>query len=85
MAEAERDYRRALQMEIVKLKDEGIKVTLIPDIARGETSELKYKRDLAKARYTSARDSLEAIKSQMSGLQTIVKYMEEVGEGNDHQ
>jgi hypothetical protein len=78
MAETERDYRRALQTEIVKLRTEGVQVTLIPDMARGATSELKFKRDLAEARYKSGRDSIEAIKSLMSGLQTVLKVQTEV-------
>jgi MarR-like DNA-binding transcriptional regulator SgrR of sgrS sRNA len=78
MAETERDYRRALQIEIVKLKAEGMQATLIPDVARGKTSELKFKRDLAEARYKSARDSIEAIMSQMNGLQSILKIQKEI-------
>lgn len=78
MAETERDYRRALQIEIVKLKSEGMQATLIPDVARGKTSELKFKRDLAEARYKSARDSIEAIMSQMNGLQSILRIQKEI-------
>jgi MarR-like DNA-binding transcriptional regulator SgrR of sgrS sRNA len=78
MAESEREYRRALQIEILQLRDQKVQATLIPDIARGKTSELKFKRDLAEARYKSARDSLEAIQSQMNGLQSILKIYQEV-------
>jgi MarR-like DNA-binding transcriptional regulator SgrR of sgrS sRNA len=78
MAESEREYRRALQIEILQLRDQKVQATLIPDIARGKTSELKFKRDLAEARWTSAKQSLEAIKTQMSGLQTIIKFQEEI-------
>lgn len=78
MADAEKNYRQALQVEIVKLKSEGMQVTLIPDVARGKTAELKYKRDLAEARYKSGRDALEAIQSQMNGLQSILKWETEV-------
>jgi hypothetical protein len=77
-AEAERDYRAALAKEILKLKTEGMSVTLISDIARGNTSDLKFKRDLAEAQYTSGRDSLKAIMAQVNALQTIVKYVSEV-------
>lgn len=77
-AETERDYRRALQIEIMALKEEKLAATLIPDVARGKTSDSKYERDLAEARYTSARDSLEAIKAQVNALQSILKYQSEV-------
>lgn len=78
MAESEREYRRALQIEIMKLRDKKVQATLIPDIARGLTSELKFKRDLSEARYKSARDSLEAIQSQMNGLQSILRIEKEI-------
>lgn len=78
MAESEREYRKALQVEIVKLRLEKVQATLIPDIARGETSELKFKRDLAESRYKSARDSLNAIQSQMNGLQSILRIEKEI-------
>lgn len=78
MAESEREYRRALQIEILELRDQKVQATLIPDIARGKTSDLKFKRDLSEARYKSARDSLEAIQSQMNGLQSILKFQTEV-------
>lgn len=78
MAESERDYRKALQIEIIKLRDEKVQATLIPDVARGITSELKFKRDLAEARYKSARDSLEAIQSQMNGLQSILRLQTDI-------
>lgn len=79
-AEAERDYRRALAVEILLLKDQKMPATLIPDLARGNCSELKFQRDLAEATYKSGRDALEAIRSQMNGLQTIVKFQKEIQE-----
>lgn len=77
-AEAERDYRRALAVEIVKLKSEGQSVTLINDIARGNCAELKFNRDCAEAKYQSGRDSLKAIETQVSALQSILKFSSEV-------
>lgn len=79
-AEAEREYRRALALEIMKLKEEKMSVTLIPDVARGNTSELKFNRDLAEAKYTSARESLKAIATQMNGLQSILRTQEEMSD-----
>lgn len=77
-AETEQAYRKALAMEIMKLRDDKLPATLIPDIARGNTADLKFERDLAEARWTSARDSLDAIKSQVMGLQSILKIQSEV-------
>lgn len=78
MAETEREYRKALTIEIIKLKDEGMSVTLINEIARGNTADLKFNRDLAEAKYTAARDSLRAISTQISALQTIIKFQEDL-------
>lgn len=78
MAETEKEYRKALQLEIMELRDMKIQATLIPDIARGKTSDLKFKRDLAEVRYKSARDSLNAIQAQMNGLQSILRIESEV-------
>lgn len=77
-AETEREYRMRLSQEMLKLKADGMNVTLIPDIARGNVSELKFKRDLADSQYRSALESLEALKSQLSALQSILKYQEEI-------
>lgn len=77
-AETEQAYRKALAIEIMRLRDEKYQITLIPDIARGNTSDLKFERDLAEARWTSARDSLEAIRSQLMGLQSILKRQDDI-------
>lgn len=77
-ANTERDYRKALAIEIVKLKDEKMSVTLIPDIARGNTSEQKFNRDLAEQEYKVARDMLNALQAELSGLQTVFRKFEEI-------
>mgnify|MGYP001063028588 CR=1 FL=1 len=76
-AEAEKNYRIALAREIVKLKDAGQSVTLISDIARGECADLKFQRDLSEARYSAGRELLQSLQTQVSALQTILKYQEE--------
>ena len=76
-AEAEKDYRIALARKIVMLKDSGQSVTLIGDIARGECADEKFARDLAEARYQSGRELLQSLQTQVSALQTILKYQEE--------
>lgn len=78
MAETEAAYRRELQITIVKLKSEGMAATLIPDVARGLTSEFKFKRDLAEAEYKSARDMLQAIQAQANGLQSILRIQKDI-------
>jgi len=79
MAETEQTYRRALGIEIVRLKTDKMQATLIPDIARGLTSDKKFERDLAEARYKSGRDNLQAIQSQMNALQSILRVQSNIG------
>jgi len=78
-AESERKYRRALGVEIVKLKAEKMQATLIPDIARGLTADLKFERDLAESRYVAGRDMTNAIATQMNGLQSILRVQTNIG------
>lgn len=75
----ERTYRMQLSKEIMKLRAEGMPATLIPDLARGNVSDLKYERDLAEGQYKAAIEAVEALKSQLSALQTVSKYHTEVG------
>jgi hypothetical protein len=77
-AESERLYRKALGIEIVKLKTDKVQATLIPDVARGITADFKYERDLAEARYTAGRDNLQSIQSQLSALQSILRYQTDI-------
>lgn len=75
-AETERDYRMNLSMEITKLRAEGTSVTIIPDMARGNMSKFKFDRDLAEGRYRAAIESLRALESQLSALQSILKWQD---------
>lgn len=77
-AEAERDYRKALSIEIVKLKADGMPVSIINDVARGNVAELKYARDLAEGLYKSSSESAKVLQSEMSGLQSILRVQDSV-------
>ena len=72
-AEQERLYRRGLQIEILTLRTDKVQATLIIDIAKGLCSDLLFERDLADARYQSARDNVNAIQSQINALQSILR------------
>lgn len=75
---AEHEYRIALAQEILKLKADGMQATLIPDVARGNTADLKFARDSAKSLYDSARDSMETLRTEATLLQTISKFQDEL-------
>ena len=80
-AETERDYRVALAREIMTLKENKLPVSVINDVARGNTADLKYKRDLADAKYTASREALNSLQAQASALQTVIKFYKDL-EGN---
>lgn len=73
-AKTEREYRSALAKEMFKLKAEGIQATLIPDMARGNTAELKFNRDLAEANFKAAIEATRSLQVTISALQSINKY-----------
>lgn len=77
-AEAERDYRLALSQEILKLKSEGMQATLIVDVAKGNVHEKLFQRDLTEAQFKAGIEAADAIKVQVSALQTILKYQTDV-------
>ena len=77
-AEAERVYRKALSIEIMQLKAEGLPVTVINDVARGKVSDLKYERDLKEGLYRSSLESCKALQAELSGLQSVFRVYGEV-------
>lgn len=77
-AEKERDYRKVLAQEIMKLKGGGMSISLINEVAKGNVADAKFERDLSEAKYTAARDSLKAIAVQVNALQSILRIQNEV-------
>lgn len=77
-AETERVYRMDLAQEIMRLRSEGVQAVLIADIARGSVAHEKFERDFADVQYRAAIESIESMRVQMSALQSILRYMEDV-------
>ena len=75
-AESERDYRVKLAREIMTLREQGLQVSVINDVARGNCADAKYERDLAEVVYRSTLEAIESQRSQLSALQSALKYME---------
>ena len=73
MAEAERDYRKALAIEKMQLRAEGMPVGLIEDVSRGNLADIRFTRDLSKEKYIAGRDSMKAIIAQLNALQSILR------------
>lgn len=79
-AAMERDYRKKLAIEIMKLRDAKIPVSIIADVARGNIADDLFKRDLAETEYKSCREMLNALGIELSGLQSILKVQSNIGE-----
>ena len=77
-AESERVYRSELAKEIFKLRQDKVPVTLIPDLAKGNVSAKLFDRDFAEAQFQAGIKAADAIKVQVSALQTILKYQTDV-------
>lgn len=77
-AEAERDFDKAFALKILDLSEKKTPATLVRDIAKGELSDIKFKMDLAAMTLDSCKRSLSAQESQLSALQSILKYQTEV-------
>jgi len=69
-ADAQSDYRKALAVEIARLRLKGEKVTLVETIAKGNDSvaDLKVKFVIAEAEYKAC---LESIKGSLAALDTL--------------
>ena len=69
-AEAEQSYRVALAEKILLLREGGVPVTLIGDLARGDRNiaRLKFERDCADVVYDNAREAVLVFKKQIDLL-----------------
>jgi len=77
-AETERVYRMRLAQEMLSLRSDGMPAAMIADVARGNLSDLLFQRDAAEAKFKAAIESLDALKSQLTALQSILKYQEQI-------
>lgn len=80
MSAAEKEYKVALAHKILELRTENIPVTIINDLARGDEriAELRFKRDLARSLYETAKEGMRSLRVEASVLQTISKIQDEV-------
>jgi len=64
LATAEREYKQKLCEEALKLKSEGMAVTLIDKIIYGvpEVANLRFKRDVCEAVYNANQEAINTLK-----------------------
>ena len=74
-AQAEMDYRQALNQKILMERDKGTPVTIISDVCRGDRAVAKYKfeRDVAEVVYKSAMEALNVYKLQLRILENQIE------------
>lgn len=74
-AQAEHDYRVALSKRILEHRAEGMPVTIISDVCRGEPeiARLRLERDIAETVYKSALEAIQSYKLQIRILDAQVE------------
>lgn len=74
-AKAERDYRVELAKEILQLRAEGVPVTIINDLARGneKIASLKMERDIAESLYESNMQYIYSCKINIDIVQKQIE------------
>lgn len=72
---AERDYRVELAKEMLRLRAEGVPVTIISDLCRGnqKIADLKLDRDIAETLYES---NMQFIYSTKLNIDIVMKQIE---------
>ena len=84
LAEAEMNYKIAVNKKALQLKDDGMAVTLIQTIIYGydDIARLRFKRDCAEAIYNANQESINSIKLQLRLIenQTQREYAKEIVE-----
>lgn len=73
-AKAYTDYRVALAKELVRLKDDGMAVTIAYDVARGkpEIAKLKFNEIANEAVYKANLESINAVKLKIKIIQNQI-------------
>jgi hypothetical protein len=71
LAEAERDYKITLRQEALKLRSDGMAVTLINQIVYGipEVASKRFKRDIAETMYQTNLEYINTTKLQLRILE----------------
>ena len=74
-AEAEKDYRVELAKKILELRADGIPVSIISDLARGDEkiANLKMKRDIEESLYESNMQRIYECKINIDWLQSQIE------------
>jgi hypothetical protein len=72
-AQTETNYRIAETQETLKLKSEGLAVTLIPNVVKGNIADKLLERDTAEALFIACRESIDVLKTIQTSNQSVLK------------
>ena len=72
LAEAEKNYKITLRQEALKLRSDGMAVTLINQIVYGipEVAQKRFNRDIAETMHQTAIENIQSIKLQIRILES---------------
>ena len=75
LAEAEKDYKITLRQEALKLRSDGMAVTLLSQIVYGipTVADKRFNRDIAETMYKTAQENINSIKLQIRILESQVQ------------
>ncbi|MFA5298713.1 MAG: hypothetical protein WC389_10960 [Lutibacter sp.] len=74
-AESARDYDKYISIATAELKAKGEPITIIDKIAKGNCSEVLYKKILAEEMLKAHYSKIERLEAQMNGLQSMNRYL----------
>lgn len=77
MAESKRVYAIALNKEILKLRTQGVPVTIMLQIAKGDevVAQKRFEKDIAESSYFCCRDGIENLKAEIDTLRSLLSFM----------
>lgn len=75
LAEAEKNYKEAVSKEALRLRDEGVAVTLINQIIYGmpSISVLRFERDCAEVLYNANQEAINIRKLQIRIIESAIE------------
>ena len=78
-ARAEMDYNIAVATETLKLKNEGMSVTVIPTLVKGTSrvAELKLQLDVSDGVYRACQESLKDVRTAIDCYRSMLSWMKE--------
>lgn len=73
LAKAEYDYKVALAEQSLRLRDEGMAVTLIDKVVYGKVAKERMHRDVAEVMYKTALEHINATKLRLRLVQAQIE------------